>query len=172
MNYITGYYNSLPLVFRDIDLKYESGSGKNRSVQTVFKGLLAKFPVNKKFQNKILIKREALKIFDGNNRVHLEDPVFEKYFDVYSDDQIEARYILTTGFMNRLVKIAAKNPKCSISCCFMDGYMYLALGGKDWFDIPSSKSFKDIANWQKVVVDFIDIFRIIDELKVEQNIGM
>ncbi len=172
-DYITGKYNSIPVVLRDIDLKYETGSGKNRRVEQVFKGLLVKYPMNKKFTGDIIVKRDALKLFgDSQNRVHLEDPVFEKYFDVYADDQVEARYILTTGFMNRLVSIAAKNKKCSVSCSFIDGYMYLALDGKDWFDIPSSKSFSDIGNWQRVLVDFIDVFRIIDELKVEQNIGM
>ena len=100
------------------------------------------------------------------------ESVFEKYFDVYADNQIEARYILTTGFMERLVNIAAKNRKCKVSCSFIDGYMYIALDGKDWFDIPASKSFKEIGSWQRVLVDFIDIFRILDELKVEQNIGM
>lgn len=169
---IMGNYNSLPILLRDIDLKYQTGSGKNRRVEQVFRGLIIKFPMNKNFNNNILVKRDELKVFDCGNRVHLEDPIFEKYFDVYSDDQIEARYILTTGFMNRLVKIAAKNKKYTVSCCFMDGNMYLALGGKDWFDIPGGKSFKEIGNWQRVLVDFVDIFRIIDELKIEQNIGM
>lgn len=172
-DYITGQYNSLSMVLRDIDLKYKTGSGKNRRVEQVFKGLLVKYPMNKKFKGDIIVKRDALKLFgDGNNRVHLEDPVFEKYFDVYADDQVEARYILTTGFMNRLVSIASKNRNCTVSCSFIDGYMYLALDGKDWFDIPSGKSFSEIGNWQRVLVDFIDVFRIIDELKVEQNIGM
>ena len=152
-DYITGKYNSLPILFRDINLKRESGSGKNRTVTQIFKGLL-------------------VNLGDSQNRVHLEDPVFEKYFDVYADDQVEARYILTTGFMNRLVSIASKNRNCSVSCSFIDGYMYLALDGKDWFDIAPNKSFSDIGNWQRVLVDFIDVFRIIDELKVEQNIGM
>ena len=174
-DYITGKYNSLPILFRDINLKRESGSGKNRTVIQIFKGLLVKFPMNKKFNGDIIVKRDVnvlINLGDSQNRVHLEDPVFEKYFDVYADDQVEARYILTTGFMNRLVSIASKNRNCSVSCSFIDGYMYLALDGKDWFDIAPNKSFSDIGNWQRVLVDFIDVFRIIDELKVEQNIGM
>lgn len=170
---ITGNYNSIPLELSDIDLKHESGSGKNHRVVQVFKGLLIKFPMNKEFTGNIIVKKDTLKLLgDSENRVHLEDPVFEKYFDVYADNQIEARYILTTGFMERLVNIAAKNRKCKVSCSFIDGYMYIALDGKDWFDIPASKSFKEIGSWQRVLVDFIDIFRILDELKVEQNIGM
>ena len=193
-DYIQGSYNSHPIVFSDIDLKYESDSGRNSSVKVIFQGLLIKYPIKKKFTCDIVVKPNSMNpLTNHNNRVHLEDPVFEKYFDVYADNQIEARYILTTNFMNRLVNIAAKKGVGNISCSFVDGYMYLALNGfdlsgengymgvisddfilgkKDWFDIPSGKSFSEIGNWQRVLVDFIDVFRIIDELKVEQNIGM
>lgn len=36
--------------------------------------------------------------------VRLEDPEFEKIFVVYSSDEVEARYILSTSFMERLVE--------------------------------------------------------------------
>ena len=173
-DYIKGIYSSIPIIMTDIYLSSEN---------ILFDGLIIKIPVNKNFLSSLYVTKQGIPLdilcssnlnleYCSQNRVHLEDPVFEKYFDVYADDQVEARYILTTGFMNRLVSIAAKNKKCSVSCSFIDGYMYLALDGKDWFDIPSSKSFSDIGNWQRVLVDFIDVFRIIDELKVEQNIGM
>ena len=169
-DYVTGKYKSVPIIMMDVLLYYEKVA--------TFCGLIIKVPVGKKFTSTLYIYKSGffinnLYLHAGNeNPINLEDPVFEKYFDVYADDQVEARYILTTGFMNRLVSIASKNRNCTVSCSFIDGYMYLALDGKDWFDIPSGKSFSEIGNWQRVLVDFIDVFRIIDELKVEQNIGM
>ena len=141
-DYVTGKYNSVPIVIIDVQILHKNYGA--------FNGLIVKIPVNKKFTTHIYINKQKSSadiIFDPSQGekiyrgipIHLEDPVFEKYFDVYADDQVEARYILTTGFMNRLVSIAAKNKKCSVSCSFIDGYMYLALDGKDWFDIPSSK---------------------------------
>ena len=169
-DYVAGKYKSVPIIMMDVLLDY-------KEVAT-FCGLIIKVPVGKKFTSTLYIYKSGffinnLYLHAGNeNPINLEDPVFEKYFDVYADDQVEARYILTTGFMNRLVSIASKNKNSTVSCSFIDGYMYLALDGKDWFDIPSDKSFSEIGNWQRVLVDFIDVFRIIDELKVEQNIGM
>jgi hypothetical protein len=37
--------------------------------------------------------------------VHLEYPKFEKVFQVYNDDQVEARYLLSTSFMERLIEV-------------------------------------------------------------------
>ena len=177
---ITGNYNSFPVVLRDIKLEEirTSTEARNHSAQTIFKGLLMKFPPGKNFECRVVVRKNNHGVVTSGNidtdltRVHLEDPVFEKYFNVYSDNQVEARYVLTTGFMDRLVNIAAKNKNCDVSCSFLNGYMYLALGGKDWFDIDEKKSFKEMANWQKILVDFVEIFRIIDELKINQNIGM
>lgn len=40
--------------------------------------------------------------------VKLEDPEFEKYFVVHSNDQVEARYILSTSLMERMVNFREK----------------------------------------------------------------
>jgi hypothetical protein len=36
--------------------------------------------------------------------VRLEDPEFESMFKVYADDQVDARWVLSTSFMERLVR--------------------------------------------------------------------
>ena len=101
---ITGNYNSIPLELSDIDLKHESGSGKNHRVVQVFKGLLIKFPMNKEFTGDIIVKKDTLKLLgDSENRVHLEDPVFEKYFDVQTSNKIIGMQILTADIMEELV---------------------------------------------------------------------
>lgn len=38
-------------------------------------------------------------------RVKLEDVSFERQFEVFSDNQIEARYLLTTAFMERMSEV-------------------------------------------------------------------
>lgn len=43
---------------------------------------------------------------EGLQEVNLEDVEFEKRFNVYGDDQIETRYVLTTAFMDRFKNIA------------------------------------------------------------------
>jgi hypothetical protein len=41
--------------------------------------------------------------------VRLENPEFERRFEVYSDDQIEARALLTPAFMDRFTALAASS---------------------------------------------------------------
>ena len=38
----------------------------------------------------------------SDNKRKLEDIYFNKQFNVYSDDEVETRYLLTTAFMERL----------------------------------------------------------------------
>lgn len=44
----------------------------------------------------------------GLELVYLEDPVFEKLYAVYGEDQIEARYVLTPSKMRRLVELRSR----------------------------------------------------------------
>ena len=62
----------------------------------------------------------------GLELVYLEDPKFEYYFAVYSEDQIEARYVLTTKMMETLVKIREKF-KTNLHVAFVDSKIYIAL---------------------------------------------
>lgn len=58
--------------------------------------------------------------------VKTEDPEFEKYFAVYSTDQVEARYILSPSFMRNLMEFRRKvNNDVFVS--FIDGKMYLGI---------------------------------------------
>jgi hypothetical protein len=45
----------------------------------------------------------------GMEPVRLENPEFERRFEVYSDDQIEARALLTPAFMDRFTALAASS---------------------------------------------------------------
>jgi len=80
---------------------------------TVFRGLLAEFTFPKTFVGRTIITTDGGVIgnfFSGfgskGERIRLEDPRFEKLFEVHSDDQVEARYLLTPTFMERICELA------------------------------------------------------------------
>lgn len=80
---------------------------------TVFNGLLARFTFHKPFAARTILTSDGGVIgnfFGGigksSERVRLEDPRFEKLFEVFSDDQVEARYLLTPTFMERVSQLA------------------------------------------------------------------
>lgn len=87
------------------------GTGKSRTTHTVtdFKGLVVKVQMKKKFSGKTVvgIKGNISKV-KGGEKVELEDVDFMRNREIYSTDQIEARYILTPSFMERLALLAEK----------------------------------------------------------------
>ena len=89
--------------------------------RTAYKGILITLTMNKNFSGETIVKkdngllgrwfsRKYIKTIEGLENIKLEDPVFEKKFEVYSNDQIEARYLLSTSFMSRLLQLAELFP--------------------------------------------------------------
>ena len=56
-----------------------------------------------KFANKVVA--DFKKMLGNKHVVRLENPEFERYFEVYSDDQIEARKVITLEFMEKLLEV-------------------------------------------------------------------
>ena len=98
----------------------------------LFRGLFftAKFPKN--FQGKTFViphefksRIKTLNLWRGE-LVKLEDPEFNRVFTVYSNNQVQARYILSTNLMNKLVKFSQKANK-KIHMSFLEGQIYIAI---------------------------------------------
>lgn len=104
--------------------------------------------------------------------VMLEDPEFKNMFNVYSNDQVEARYILTTAFMERFKKME-KSFNGGIKAIFIDNKIYILVDDrKNWFEIPFFKSATDINNYKEFINDFTKLLAIIETLKLNENIGL
>lgn len=72
----------------------------------IFRGFFFTADFNKDFRGCTVLHRNSLiKLGQGGKRVKLEDPAFEKRFDVYSSDEVEARYILSPAMMGYLVEL-------------------------------------------------------------------
>ena len=77
----------------------------NKFVTTItFQGLFVKLQMNKNFNGKTVVSDGTAKT-KGLKEVILEDPEFKNIWDVHSDDQVEARYLLTVTFMERLKEL-------------------------------------------------------------------
>ena len=71
----------------------------------IFKGLLFKADFNKHFYGCTVVRSGKAGLLSGFSRtlVKLEDPRFNSCFTVYSNDQVEARYLLTPKMMEQFV---------------------------------------------------------------------
>ena len=104
--------------------------------------------------------------------VNLEDPQFRNRFKVYSSDQIEARYILTTAFMERFMKMA-ESFNYKVKAVFVDENIYvLVKDRKNWFELPFFRSCTDLNNYNEFLNDFSRFLAIAQTLKLNQNIGL
>ena len=78
---------------------------------SVFRGVILEFDMPKHFKGHTFFHEKsfrAIKIpFDHKiyKKVNLESVSFEDKYNVYSDDQVEARYLFTTAFIERIENI-------------------------------------------------------------------
>lgn len=136
---------------------------------TVFRGLCLKVRFSRPFSGVTRVFRDAglfnamVSFGRGGERVRLEDPVFEKTFEVYSTDQIEARFILTPDFMERLLSLEAAFKGQSLRCAFTGGEMLLALEARGLFEPGSmDRPLEDLERVQVILKDFAAVFLLID----------
>jgi hypothetical protein len=117
----------------DAHLKKRVRTGKRTTYRTVFRGLLVVCDFDRRFQGMTVVTKDRTllgnffgKLTRDGDRVALESPDFEKLYEVYSDDQVEARYILTPGFMERLMElreVLGQTPTLG----FVDNRLYMVL---------------------------------------------
>lgn len=109
---ISGKIGQTPFSFSEVHAEerqtHTDSKGRSHTTWvTLFKGFMFVADFNKDFSARTVVARDTLFHF-GSNRVKLENVEFEKRFDVYSSDQVEARYILSPSMMERLVALDKK----------------------------------------------------------------
>jgi hypothetical protein len=79
--------------------------------------------------------------------VALENPEFERVWKVFSTDQVEARYLLSSALMERFLALRSRY-NCDISAAFLGGSLYLMIEtDADWFEPPA---LKQPLNWESL----------------------
>ncbi|MCG8440670.1 MAG: DUF3137 domain-containing protein [Caulobacterales bacterium] len=148
--------------------------GRTRYV-TVFRGQLARIHIPQRFHGVTLVLRDA-GLFNalrrpgsGLKRVRLVDPRFEKVFEVFGTDQVEARYLLTPAFMERLLELEAAAHGEKARAAFADGDLLVAIEGGDLFE--SGSLFQPVATLERArrVLDDVDAVRAIIDLLVDNT---
>ena len=119
---------------------------------------------------------ETIKVYKSPNlhKTTLEDVEFNKKFDVYTDDEVEARYLLTTALMERLNTMQTVFKADKTACSFYDEKLYVALyTKKDLFAIGSLvKEVCDREQFFTMFDEILSIIKLIDHFKLNQKIGM
>ncbi len=147
-DYFTGVYKGVNITLAEIELKQKRGSGKNSSTVTVFKGLAILIDLaRQKFHGHTVLVENAAgigqwfkKMTLDLKRANLVDPEFEKAFDVYTSDQVEARYLIDPVIIEEMKKMRDAYEAKSFSAAYFDNRVLVMLPAparKNYFE-PAS----------------------------------
>jgi hypothetical protein len=140
-DYFGGKLGATDMEFSELRVQRESGSGKRKTVVTVFRGLFISADFHKNFRARTFVLPDSLgalggvgtflqsiNVFQPGKLVKLEDVEFERAFAVYADDPLEARYLLTPLLMERLLAYK-RATGATMRASFVNSRVFLALSG-------------------------------------------
>lgn len=149
-------------------LEDERRTKNGKTYVTVFRGQMIRMAFPKKFHGVTVVKRDA-GVFNGLRglgdlkRVGLGDSTFEKTFEVYSNDQVEARYLVHPVFMERLNHLEQALSGRRIRCGFQEGDLLLAVETGDRYEIGDMfKTLDDPTRARRIVGDIAEIMMLMD----------
>lgn len=175
---ITGSHGDVNfrLVETKLQTRNSSSSSSGENWRTKWRGMFFLLEFPKPFQGRTIVTRERSamgKLFAGQpaDPVRLEDPRFEKLFEAYSTDQVEARYLLTPTFMERVVALAAMVGRDSPEFMFVDNRLGIAVRSrKNRFEGGSILTpMQDRKRVDDLVLELSLIFHMIDTLQINMK---
>lgn len=191
-DFVSGNYKGVDLQFEELSIfsnakaiGTKSFSNLQESRKTLFRGAVVILSFNKKFSGQTVVRSSSGKVvdfinsaLDGNissmQKVELEDPEFGKMFEVFSENQIEARYLLTTSFMERLKNLSGFFQCTGVKVNFCENMLLLMFDGSANLFEPGS-IFKEInlVDQCRTALDQMGmIFEIIEILKLDQRTAL
>ncbi len=167
---VRGERGGVGFVFCEAHLKYKS-RGKNSSTRTVFHGQLLVIDYHKGFLGETVVRRDA-GIFNrfgkpgaDFQRVGIASPKFEKSFEAWSTDQVEARELLDPLVLERFEELDRLFDGAKLRAAFSGGQLYLAMETGDKLNMGSMFAPLDgPARVEKILQEFDLIFDLIDIL--------
>ena len=171
----------------DIVRKGSSSSSSSQKTQKrytpIFNGLFFVADFNKSFKGTtIVLPDTAQKLFgdlgqalqglnvQNGQLIKLEDPEFEKLFVVYGEDQVEARYILSTSLMRRMVEFQNRAP-IKMRLSFSASKLHVAIPfEKELFEPKIMESLLNISHIQEYYDDLKLVVDIVEDLNLNTRI--
>ena len=185
---VAGKLGATEIEFSEIHAEYKTTTTDSKGRRkthwhTIFKGLFFIGDFNKDFACEVVVLPDTAERFLGRlgqmfqswnigrgELIKLEDPEFEKLFAVYGDDQIQARYILSTSLMKRIVDFKKKTGR-QIFLSFIRSRIYVAVSyNKSLFEPRLLRTLIDFAPIQEYFEDLQVAIGIVDDLNLNTRI--
>lgn len=182
---VKGSIDGVSIEFSDVHAEYETRDSKGRTQwHTLFKGLFIVTDFHKNFHGRMVVLPDLAQNnfgallggwlqsmnFTRDDLVKLDDPEFEKYFAVYGNDQIEARYILTHSMMKRIVDLR-KKLNLSLYISFIANHMHIAVEThRDHFEPNVFKSLLDYDQTMEYLRTLHSTIGLVEELRLNEKL--
>lgn len=184
-DFVHGKIDDVHIEFSDIHVEKKTKNSKNQdSWNTIFQGLFIVADFHKHFKGSTVILPDTAQSTFGdliggwlqsNNAsreelVKMDNPEFEKVFVVYSNDQVEARYILSHSLMEKLL-VFKKRSKHNIYISFIGASIHMAIEyNKDLFEPSIFHSLLDYKIAMEYVQSLYLCIGIVEELQLNQKL--
>lgn len=168
---IEGEHEGVAFRFCEAELKMRRKSAKRKSSMTVFHGQIFEINCPAQFLGVTVLQRNFgplnrfFKPGADFSRVGLASPEFERAFEAWSTDQVEARYLLDPMTLERFQALEKHYQGSHLRAAFADGRILLAMDTGDRLNIGTM--FKPINERARVeaILDEIDaLFDLIEFL--------
>lgn len=179
-----GQLGAHPFRLFEAHLEEQRGSGKNRRWVTVFRGAILSIGFARQFHGTTLVERSGRhkRLFGGKKDaielgghrlacVDMVDPAFEDAFDIWSGDQVEARYLVHPEYVERLVGLETNLAGQDIQALFTGGALVISLKGANMFESGSIDAADDRAMIERTVAQFGSLADLADALNEPERPG-
>ena len=176
----SGHYkaSAFELYEGHLEQRHTDSKGRTRYT-TVFRGQLIRLHFPREFLGVTIVRRDAgvFNVFGGGKadgrqleRVRLVASEFEKAFEVWSTDQVEARYLLHPVMMERLIALETALHGKRIRCAFENGDLLVAVEGGNLFE-PGDlfKPLVDPSRARRIVDEIANVVKVMDQVLTAQN---
>jgi hypothetical protein len=152
--------------FELFEASLDSGSGRDQ--KTVFTGQIFMVTFPRRFLGDTVLYQDSGWLNGAQRpkamqKVSLEDSVFERAYEVFSTDQVEARAILTPDFIERLAALRTQFAAQNLRCAFSGGQVLIAIESPNRFEVGSMfATLVDQRRMEGIARDLSAVFRLID----------
>jgi Protein of unknown function (DUF3137) len=171
----SGNIDGMPLRLYEVHLQEWRGSGKSRRLETVFRGPLMEVKFARDFLGVTLVERDGsrFKMFFSESitlngikleRAKMVDPRFENIFDVWSNDQTEARYLVHPAYCERLVALETQFQGEKLRALFQQGQLIIAVETSTLFESGSLDAHKDHELMAATIRQFSELTQLARQL--------
>jgi hypothetical protein len=176
---VEGEVNGIPFTSSDITLyrkvEHEVDGKKKEYYQVLFGGVLYRFRLPFTVEKEVRFGPRGTGKGAYTNKklewVVLESPEFKRFFDIYGEDQVEARKLLTPRVQEALVSLRRRLGK-PIRGAVREGYLWLAVEGRDRFPKPPllrpvAQTFEE---WKsRYQEDLSEVSQVVQALRLEEE---